>query len=422
MILKKWVKIKLSFLRVGFWVRNIKFFGFKLIMRFTGLGSVLVVSVMGFFVYLGVFMRVPLVPLYARNMGASLVQVGFITSAFMAVASLLAIPSGLMSDRFGRKFMVVMGAFISSISSFLLAFSTNPNFLIFIYAFAGLGVAAFSPTVIAFVGDVSKTESLGLAYGLYTTIMATAMASGPSVGGLSAELFGYQNTFIWSGLVILVGVFVGFLAFPSKFDGRRRTETYWKDISSDFRKVAGNNLIFACWVAAFCLSFGWGVAPAFLPLYGRKIGLGVVLVGLLFTVQSASSAASRFPFGVLLDKVHGGKFFVVLGLGVLGLSTAMLTFFTDLTVLMGLMGLIGFAMGMAFVSLSSLIAEATDYVTRGLAMGVYSACFYGGMSVSPALLGSFITLYGYQFGFGIAALLCFVGILVFSSLTFRFKA
>ncbi|MBW2681448.1 MAG: MFS transporter, partial [Deltaproteobacteria bacterium] len=53
--------------------------------------------------YLGSNMRLPVVPLYARSIGADTVQVGIINSAFLLMAGILSLPMGILSDRFGRK-------------------------------------------------------------------------------------------------------------------------------------------------------------------------------------------------------------------------------------------------------------------------------------------------------------------------------
>jgi len=62
-----------------------------------------IATAMTFVSYLAQFMRTPIIPLYARDMGVSLGEVGLISSAFMLLASALAIPLGLVSDRLGRR-------------------------------------------------------------------------------------------------------------------------------------------------------------------------------------------------------------------------------------------------------------------------------------------------------------------------------
>ncbi len=85
--------------------------------------------------YLGSHMRLPVVPLYARSLGADAVQVGIINSAFFLMAALLSFPLGMMSDRLGRKRLACVGALILSATSFLLYFSKTPWQMVWIYLF-----------------------------------------------------------------------------------------------------------------------------------------------------------------------------------------------------------------------------------------------------------------------------------------------
>src|SRR3970282_715164 len=76
--------------------------------------------------YLGPYMRLPLVPLFARGLGASTADVGMINAGFMLAAAALALPLGLMSDRLGRKCLILAGMGISCLTSlFLLAGRTQ---------------------------------------------------------------------------------------------------------------------------------------------------------------------------------------------------------------------------------------------------------------------------------------------------------
>jgi DHA1 family multidrug resistance protein-like MFS transporter len=103
--------------------------------------------------YTGVYMRVPLIPLYAAERGATPAGVGLITGGIMAVAAVAAIPFGLASDRWGRRAFLLGGMAVSAATSLLLPLATDPLALALVYGAAGLGVGAFSPSVMSLVGD-----------------------------------------------------------------------------------------------------------------------------------------------------------------------------------------------------------------------------------------------------------------------------
>ena len=84
--------------------------------------------VIGFVCFFGAYMRIPVLPLFALSLGAGTAQVGMINAAFMLSAGLLAIPSGLLSDRFGQRPLLLSGLLIISCSSLqVCSVSTGPK-------------------------------------------------------------------------------------------------------------------------------------------------------------------------------------------------------------------------------------------------------------------------------------------------------
>ncbi len=138
---------------------------------------------LGFASYVTCYMRIPVVPLFAQDLGAGAVMVGFINSAFLLTTGVFAFPLGMLADRWGRKLVVTGGILISLITSFLLAVSCAPWQLLLIYLLFGLGLAAIGPTLMAYVADLSPATHLGRSYGAYTLSIYSGMSLGPALGG-----------------------------------------------------------------------------------------------------------------------------------------------------------------------------------------------------------------------------------------------
>jgi MFS family permease len=77
---------------------------------------------------------------------------------------------------------------------------------------------------------------------------------------------------------------------------------------------------------------------------------------------------------------------------------------------------IGGAMAAAFTAIGAALSEAVPTRIRGLAMGGYNTCIYGGFAISAATLGTVITHFGFSAGFAVAGGLCAVSILAFALL------
>src|SRR5690242_14327017 len=113
----------------------------------------LLACLISFVCFFGSYMRIPIVPLFAASLGADAVQVGMINGAFMLMAGALSIPAGLLSDRFGRRRPLLVGLILLAGSSFLLYWSNSPRQMAAIYLLFGIGLSAFSPTLMSYVAD-----------------------------------------------------------------------------------------------------------------------------------------------------------------------------------------------------------------------------------------------------------------------------
>jgi len=347
-------------------------------------------------------MRLPVVPLYARSLGINTAQIGFINSAFFLMAGFLSLPLGFVSDRVGRKLLASLGLLILSGASFFLYFSNTFNQLTWSYLFIGIGLAAFGPTMMSFVADISPVTHLGRSYGWYTTALYSGMSLGPAVGGFLAQASGFLQVFLVSGVLLFLNfwIVVFFLPRARSVLGPRSKKTKTKTL---VRRLLKNRPLMGCWLVTLGGCFGLGMFITFIPLHAQNQNLNVGQIGLVFFVQGLTNALSRIPLGYLSDKVADRK--ILVALGMIGFAAAMAGFGVARTVGHFIMFAIalGISMGLAFTSIGALIAETVDSESRGLAMGGYNTCIYFGMMLSSALMGTVIQMIGFKYGFFLTA-------------------
>jgi len=258
--------------------------------------------------YVGAYMRMPLLPLYASAGGAGTGQVGLLIGTFMVVAAASSIPGGVLADRFGRRRMIVAGVAISTATSFALPFSNGVVFLMSVLAVAGWAMAALSPAVMAHIGEVGGPEHAGRAYGWYTTSLYGGMTLGPACGGLVADLLGFRLAFFMSGAVLLASFVLAARGLPEgprppHPTRRLRGAAGAGEEALRVLRLAGNRMVLACWGAMFCFTFAWGAMLAFLPLYAQGLGLSRRAIGGLFAVQALANMGMRAPVGQLSDRL-----------------------------------------------------------------------------------------------------------------------
>jgi len=356
--------------------------------------------------YLGAYMRLPLVPLFARNLGASTVEVGMINAGFMLAATALSLPLGLMSDRLGRKRLILAGMGISCLTSLFLIIARAPWHVGGIYLFAGIGLACFSPAMMSHVGDCVPPHFLGRAYGWYTTALYLGMALGPGLGG-SVATGGFALAFGVSAGVTGAGVLLAALRIPRP-PAPAPSPAGEGTLLADFREIVRTPAVLACWIATFFSTYAWGSLFAFFPLYARDQGISIAHTGLIFTAQAAANALFRIPVGSLQDRTGDRRPFILWGNALFGLFIALTGLMRRELPLYLLFAGVGGAMAATFTAVGAVLSESVTTRVRGLAMGGYNTCIYGGFMVSAATLGFVIQRWGYAAGFAFAGLACTV--------------
>ena len=363
---------------------------------------ILVACALTFVLYLGAYMRLPLVPLFAQGLGASTFQVGMINAVFMLAATLLSVPLGLVSDRLGRRRLILAGMAISGMTSVFLLIARTPLQVGAIYLFSGIGLACFSPAMMSYVGDVSPVPFLGRAYGWYTSALYLGMAAGPGLGGAAAG-GGFRPAFLLSALVIAAGLLLGGPRMPAP---PAVVLPASPNLRADFREITRNRVVLSCWTATFFSTYAWGSLFAFFPLYARESGISIAHTGLIFTCQAAANALFRIPIGHLSDRSGKRVPFIIAGNLLFALSIMAVGQARSLAPLYSLFVAVGGSMAAAFTAIGALLSESVPTRIRGLAMGGYNTCIYGGFTVSAATLGAVISRFGFPAGFAVAGGLC----------------
>jgi MFS family permease len=347
--------------------------------------------------YTGAFMRVPVLPLYASGQGASPAGVGGIVAGQMAVAALTAVPFGLASDRRGRGQLLFAGTVVSALTSFGLAAAPALWAVALVYAIAGLGVAAFTPAMMSLVGDVAAPGGAARAYGWYTTALYAGFGLGPVLGGLVAEHRGERETFAAAGVLIVVAAGLAVPLLRTSARGPRMG-------GGSIRAVVENRTVLAGWLLTVAGIGAWGAVLTFLPLLARDRGLGPAAIGLVLGVQAFVNTLVRLPAGWLLDRSPSRRPWAIGGVLAAAGLTAAVPFAHRPAAFLWLAAALGVVLGVAFVAVGTMLAEASTPATRGQVMGGYSTALYVGMALAAFGLGPVVAGWGYAAGFGLAAL------------------
>ena len=152
-----------------------------------------------------------LLPLFYAAHGLTIGEVGVLAAAYPAVWGIAQIGTGALSDRVGRKGLIVGGMFVQAAAIWSIAASTSFAPWLLAAALLGLGTAMVYPTLLAAVADVADPSWRGAAVGVYRLWRDLGFAVGAILAGVAADAFGIPAAIATvaaltgvSGLVVLV--------------------------------------------------------------------------------------------------------------------------------------------------------------------------------------------------------------------------
>jgi EmrB/QacA subfamily drug resistance transporter len=153
-------------------------------------------------------------PTLTRELGATTAQLQWVVDAYNLVFAALLLTSGSLSDRFGRKGMLIAGLAVFGVASFAGGYATSPAELIATRAVMGLGAAmTFPATLSLLTGVFTSRKERALSIGLWGATAGIAIALGPIVGGFLLERYSWSSIFftlgpVSLGVIALVALFV----------------------------------------------------------------------------------------------------------------------------------------------------------------------------------------------------------------------
>ena len=354
--------------------------------------------------YFAAFMRLPVVPLRALDLGVDTTRIGVINAGFFLMAGLLSLPLGMAADRWNRRTLAAAGLLVLALSSLaLFACRTFAHFTV-AYLMLGVGIAAFGPTMMTMVALLSPPTHLGRAYGWYTTAIFCGMSLGPALGGYLARTVGAAQVFLVAGALLFLDLGVLLRLLPHDLRSPEAAAFSPDDRTETQAPLRYNRPLWGCWLMTLGACFGMGMFTSFMPLHAEGQGLDVGQIGIVFAVQGFCNGASRIPFGRLSDRVARRSTLVVAGIALFGIALMGCGAAASQGIFVLSAGLLGIGLGLAFTSIGALIVEVVPAESRGSAIGGYNTCIYLGMMLSSAVMGAFCEHFGFAAGFHLTAL------------------
>lgn len=357
--------------------------------------------------------RMPVLSLFAESLGAGPEAIGMIVSASTLTGVLLKLPSGALSDIYGRRMLLRVGVLAFGIPPFFYPFVSDTATLTGLRFVHGLATAIFAPSALATVAEL-YTERRGAALGTYTACTQAGALLGPVIGGWLYYQAGFPTTFVTAGIFgsIALVIFFSLQLNPPPPRGEKGLGLVLADMLRGFRAVARNRRVLATSTTDGAKMIANGALMAFLPIYGVSVGLNPGEVGLLFGVQGITSFLSKPIMGRVSDRV-GRKPLILLGLFICAGTFVVIPHATWFPALLLLAAGFGYGEAVVTSSTSAFVADLSELKTLGAGMGMQGTIGDIGHASGPLLAGVLIAAMSYQHAFAIIAALQLIAAALF---------
>ncbi len=381
----------------------------------TGRRTFTLLAVTGAFaIFSSTLSKTPVLPLFARHLGASADEIGWVVMASTVPGILISLPAGMLSDYTNRRRLLMAALFVFASAPFLYLPVARVWELVGVRFYHGFATAIFGTVATAVIAD-RYTENRAEMLSLYTSSTIVGRSIAPFLGGALISLVGYHGVFIACAASGICALMLG-TRLPRELETSVRREPRPSPLSAFHFALAGvlrNRMILITGITEAVQYFVFGAVETFLAVYAAATGSSAWMIGVILGIQLVSIVLAKPLLGQISDRI-GRKPIILIGLVIGASSVALLPLFTQPLALTTLS--LGFGIGFAGVtsSTTALVADLSRSDRLGTSMGALLMIMDIGQAAGPAATGAIIGARGYATGFETLALLLILTALWFA--------
>lgn len=329
----------------------------------------------------------PIWPIYiTSSLGASMTELGLVFSASQAVAAVMQMLSGVLSDRYGRRWIHALGTLLAAFPPLMYVMANNWLDLVPWAMLAGFATGLYLPMRWAIVADVSSSKTMAKAYSWTNISWLIGSTVAPFIGGVVADLFGIRTPFVAYSLLI-------FAVFPLTLlmrETRRQPRTKGVDSARKEVDVTSGYLsvILLFSLINIVQGAGIGVTGPVIPIFvAGRFPVDYTFIGTLYAIGfGVASIAVQIPAAKCSDRFDRKKVMFVTFLA----SSPFFLLFAysrntlELIVFMFLSNAI---LNTSWPAFQTLIMEATPPARWGFVNGLSATTFWIGLMIGNAFSG-----------------------------------
>ena len=341
---------------------------------------------------LGFSIVLPVLPFLALSLGLNYFQIGLVLAVF-SICQLFASPVwGKLSDRYGRKPILILSQISTFIGFILLGIATTVIILILARVVDGL-LGSNMTVAQAYLSDITKPQDRTRVYSYSSAVFGLALIIGPLIGGILSTIDYSVPMFVAAG-VCLVSIILVVLFLPESHVDRGQTDKItFNDIIpiKDAKRFLKDPKVRGILVIFFVYSFAFMLFISTFALYAdSQLKVTVLMLGLFMAFVGILRVIFQVTLNTRLQKRLGDELTLKIGVLTLIIAMVLLAFITEPLIVFIPLIFLAFGTGVGRPILTSKLSKSVEREETGALMGVNNALSSIAMIITPILGGALI--------------------------------
>lgn len=327
--------------------------------------------------------------LYALSLGAQPVTVGILAATFSAVPTVLSWQAGRLADKFGSRWLLMIGAAGGGLGMLVAYFEAGLHAVFVAAALIGASSAIYVVSLQNLVGLLSSTTDRARNFSNFSLMMSVSNFVGPLIAGFSIDHFGHALACLFLALLTLLPL--ALLSIRGRdIPGGARTVEHAR---GGLRDMLANRGVRRTLATSSLMHTGQDLFQFYIPVYTHGIGLSASVTGIVLAMNSAAAFVVRLVIPKLItrwseEQLLAKSFYMG------GVSLLLIPFFHNAWVLALIAFVFGLGMGLGGPLVTILMFSHSSDGRSGEALGLRMTVNHLSRVIGPVLFGSIGSAFG----------------------------
>jgi MFS family permease len=275
----------------------------KIFKKKIGYKSIDLVSVLVFLEMVSVNLTNSAIILFALDLDASIIEINVIKMATIIIPLIFQIPFGIISDKLGRKSLIILQQITFLSTAIIRSLAKNPFHLIISSVVRGIGGGLFFPQLLSIIADISKLEEKSLAISRFYIFSSIGMMTGPGLASMLLTRLPLRDLFIIETALRIVSNILVFIWIKNIPKSNVIFEPSKTSYSENVKKLLKRRNMLTVIEMAGCFTFFRAVMGTYTPVYARDVGLNDSTIVLFGMFSGMAIFLSRMSLEKLIENL-----------------------------------------------------------------------------------------------------------------------